>query len=52
MEIDSDYGGDGINLNLSEQGEIVHKNLKKNEKQLLKNGFFFGRSRLAFNIFY
>ena len=38
-----------INLNLSEQGEIVHKNLKKNEKQLLKNGFFFGRSRLAFN---
>ena len=36
-------------LNLSEQGNAIYKFLKKNEKKLKKKGFFFGRSRLAFN---
>ena len=36
-------------LNLSEQGEAIYKFLNKNEKKLKKKGFFFGRSRLAFN---
>ena len=38
-----------FNLNFSEQGNVIYKFLKKNEKNLKKNGLFFGKSRLAFN---
>ena len=38
-----------VKLNLSKQGKVIYQNFKKNEKKLIKNGFLFGRSRLAFN---
>ena len=38
-----------INLKFNEQGQVIYKFLKKNEKELKKDGFLFGKSRLAFN---
>ena len=38
-----------FNLSFNEQGNAIYNFLKKNEKSLRKNGFFFGKSRLAFN---